>query len=64
MGKAVTPDEVVAHNLKQIIKDDRDISVEFLARRLSISEDKVRDMTRPRKGYEQRAFLWFDLIQL
>ncbi len=60
----MTPDEVVAHNLKQIIKDDRDISVEFLARRLSISEDKVRDMTRPRKGYEQRAFLWIDLIQL
>lgn len=61
---AMTPDEVVASRLRELVKNDRDLSTKVLAQKLGIGEDQARDMQRPRRGRAQRAFTWLELVQL
>lgn len=56
-------DEFVAANVKRI-REDREWSTAELADRLSIGRHVARDYERPRKGAEQRQFLWSEIVSL
>lgn len=60
----MTPDEVVALRVKELVESDRDLSTKVLAERLGIGEDQARDMQRPRRGRPQRKFTWEELVRV
>lgn len=59
----MTPDEVIAANVKRIRKE-RDLTVIEMAKTLGVGRNLVYDLEGPRKGADQRAFLWTDLVRL
>ncbi len=57
--------EIVAQNVTRLREDDsRGWSVAELAKLLGVSRHRVYDYERPRKGAQQRPFLWQEIVNL
>lgn len=56
-------DEVVAANLRRI-REEKGLSVAELAEALGVGRHAVYDFERPRKGAQQRQFLWSEIVNL
>lgn len=61
MAEEMSPDEVVAGNVKRI-RERRSLSIQQMADRLGVSRALAYDMEGPRGDREQRQFTWTDLV--
>jgi len=60
---AMDIDRVVAHNLRRL-REEKGVSVAELARDLGVGKHLIYDFERPRRGKEQRQFLWSEIVML
>ena len=62
-GPPLTPDEIIARNLKRL-REEAGLSVAELADRLGVARDTVYDYQRPRAGRGFHRFTWTELLAL